>query len=138
MSTQTIPPTYLANTAVGFSAFILLNNTYILSNPTAGLKQLGFKLPAASKDDPETKNLAEGLLQMNAATRITLGFTSVAMWYYRDYRAMGWSMIGGCVMAVVDGWVADRMGLSNKWVHWGFAPVGVAIGGGLLAIVGIR
>lgn len=137
MSTTTtssfIKATYLANTALLLSSFITLNNTYVLTNPSAGLEMLGFAAPT-SKD---SKALAEGLVQMQAASRIALGVSSIVMWWYRDYRALGWATMAGVVMSGVDGLVCDRLGGTGKWVHWGSASVSILLGGGLLALVGI-
>ena len=55
---------------------------------------------------PEThadQKLVDGIVRMGAATRISLGLSSVAVWWYSDYRAMAWGTLSGTVMAIVDG-----------------------------------
>ena len=40
---------------------------------------------------------------MFAATRIVVGLSSLAMWWYKDYKALGWINVAGVLMAGVDG-----------------------------------
>lgn len=69
---------------------------------------------------------------MFAATRVVLGITGLAMWWEENYRAMGVSMTVGTLMAAVDGWVSKGVTEQGQWGHWGFAPVGLGVGLGLL------
>ena len=98
-SAPRIPPSYLANTALVLSTFITVNNTDALFRPRKGLKQLGFSAPMS----PTDQTLVDGLMRMFASTRIVVGVSTMAMWWYRDYRAMGWSMLAGLLMSGVDG-----------------------------------
>ena len=55
--TSRIPPSYLANTCLALSAFIIANNTNILLNPRNGLKLLGFPSKHERKQLISQKNI---------------------------------------------------------------------------------
>lgn len=52
---------------------------------------------------PTDQKTVEGLLRMFAATRVTLGLSSIAVWWYGDYRALAFGQLAGLIMAGVDG-----------------------------------
>lgn len=96
---SSIPPHYLANTAAALGTFILLNNVYGALNPRGALNQLGFPVPIS----PSDQKLVNGMTRMFATTRICAGITTLAMWYFKNYKALGVSMVSGCIMAISDG-----------------------------------
>lgn len=98
-ATSRIPPFYLANTALVLSTFITLNNANTLFRPRTGLKQLGFTNPVS----PSDQKTVDGIMRMFASTRMVVGLSTFAMWWYKDYRAMGWSMLAELLMSGVDG-----------------------------------
>lgn len=58
----------------------------------------------------------------------------LAMWYHRSNKALGWSLIAGSVMAVVDGIVSRSVIGKGQWMHWSALPVGILVGFGLLGV----
>lgn len=94
-----IPTRYLANTSAALGLFIVANNIYGAINPRGALNMLGFPIPAS----PGDQKLVLGLTRMQATTRIALGASTLAMWNYGCYRAMGLGGVVGVLMAVVDG-----------------------------------
>lgn len=98
---SSIPPHYLANTAAALGGFILLNNVYGALNPRGALDQLGFPTPMSTSD----QTLVNGITRMFASTRVVMGITTLAMWYFKAHKALGASMVAGCIMAISDGYV---------------------------------
>lgn len=96
---SSIPTHYLANTAAALGAFITLNNIYGAFNPRGALNQLGFPVPMSASD----QTLVNGVTRMFATTRIVMGISTLAMWWFRSYKALGVSMVSGCIMAISDG-----------------------------------
>ena len=87
-----------------------------------------------------------------------MSLSSIAVWYYGNYRALGWGMLAGSIMAIVDGqvaaelqyrsidcayanrvirWVSKDVSGKGEWGHWGAIPIGLGLGTGLLAMVGV-
>lgn len=52
----------------------------------------------------------DGCEFQNAASRIALGAGSIAMWWYKDWRALGWATMASAVMGATDGFVAEKLG----------------------------
>lgn len=96
---SSIPPHYLSNTAAALGAFITLNNIYGALHPRGALNQLGFPTPIS----PSDQTLVNGITRMFATTRICVGVSTLAMWWFGSHKALGVSMVAGCVMAFSDG-----------------------------------
>ena len=90
---------YLANTALALNTFIALNNANALIRPRSALQMLGFNAPVS----PSDQKLTDGLMRMFAATRVVMGLSGMLMWWYKDYKVQGCSMLLGVLMAGVDG-----------------------------------
>ena len=133
-NTPTIPPHYLANSTVVLSTFIIANNIYGAINPRSVLTRLGFSLPGTAQTDPPTLALVEGISRMFATTRISLGVAMLATWYYKDHRALGWSMLAGTLMTLSDGFVSLKVSGTGQWHHWSAVPVCLGVAVGLLAL----
>lgn len=123
-----IPLRYYANTAGVLGAFITTINLYGVLQPRATLAALGFPLPLA----PTDRTLVGGITRMFCGTRVALGVTMLAMWYHRDHKALGVSMVAGSIMAIVDGIVSRSVTGKGEWMHWGSLPVSFVVGLGLL------
>ena len=145
---SSIPTAYLSNTAAALGLFITVNNIYGALNPRGALNQLGFPVPIS----PSDQTLVNGVVRMFATTRICVGVSTLGMWWFGNHKALGISMVVGCVMAISDGYVtlsvcrmcnfsiltkwtslvSRQVSGKREWAHWWAAPVGTAIGIGLL------
>ena len=94
-----IPPHYLANTAAALGGFILLNNVYGTLKPRGLLDMLGYPTPMSASE----QTLVNGVTRMFASTRVVMGITTLSMWYFKSHKALGASMVAGCIMAIADG-----------------------------------
>ena len=66
-------------------------------------------------------------------TERTLGLVTLAMYFTRSYRAMGWAGLVGMIVAGADGLVAQQLvGGNEEWKHWGAAPLGLGLSLGVL------
>ncbi len=130
MPTNTPPlqPYHAAGLAAVLGTFIGLNSTYGILSPGGALRQLGFRTAVS----PSDKELTEGLLRMFSATRVVVGVSQVAAWWYGDYKVLGCQMVASALMAAVDGWVSKSVSGKGQWAHWGALPVGLSIGVWLL------
>lgn len=92
-------PDRMANIAASLGAFIVVNNAYALMRPQSALAQLSFPPPLS----PADQDLVHGLTRMHAATRVVVGASTLATWWYGNYKALGWQSVAGILMAIVDG-----------------------------------
>lgn len=92
-------PSRMSNIAASLAAFVVVNNVYGLWQPRAALAQLSFPPPLS----PADQDLIDGLTRMHSATRIVVGASTLATWWFGSYEALGWQSIAGVLMAVVDG-----------------------------------
>lgn len=90
---------YIANTTLALNTFLVLNNANALVRPRSALRMLGFNAPVS----PADQMMVDGLMRMFAATRMVLGLTGMAMWWYEEYRGLGSSLVFGALMGSVDG-----------------------------------
>lgn len=104
-----------------------------LIRPSSGLAV--FQIPPPK--DPYGHKIALGLIRVYGARNTTLGLCVLAMWYYSRFEVMGWACLVSCLMIVTDGFVAREVIGRTEWNHWGFAPVGVALGLSLLRAEGV-
>lgn len=119
---------YFANAVIlASSATVLLGINAIL-RPASALSLLKFPAPR----QPEGQKLAYSLMQIYGARNVAIGLTSLFIWASGDRRALGLAMFAGLPMAIVDGFVSKAQIGSGEWGHWGFAPVAIALGAGLL------
>lgn len=126
----TIPLHYYVNTGAALGLFITGINFYGLLRPRMTLTQLDFPLPIA----PTDRTVVDGLIRMFCGTRIALGASMLGMWYHGSTKALGFSVLAGSVMAVVDGWVSRLVVGKGEWMHWGALPVSFVVGLGLLEV----
>ena len=58
-----------------------------------------------------------------------MGLAIYATAYFGDRKSLGWILIAGSGVAVVDGAVCWANG-KGEWNHWGYAPM-LTVAGGL-------
>ena len=80
-------------------------------------------------------------MRLFGARDIAVGLTTLAIWYYGDgrgganHKVLGLAMLAGSLIVAVDGWVSRLVIGKGEWNHWGFVPLNIAIGVGLLGWV---
>lgn len=129
-------PTFplLATLTLLFGLLPLVIRTTALLRPASILTSIfHFPLPTT----PYERRLALGLMRVYGSRNVTIGLISVALWSYGQFAVMGWACLAGVIMTVTDGLVARAVVSGKEWTHWGFAPLGMGLGFGLLKTEGI-
>ena len=76
--------------------------------------------------------LTKGLFQMYSVRQLTIGLSSLAMWYTGSSEALGLSMLGGCLVAATDGMVSKDVTGHHILGHWVAFPISLFMGSALL------
>ena len=134
-----IQPTYipyLANAAAIIAIFPAAIGTVALTRPDLALRLIDFPDPP----EKDKKVLTHGLMQYVGARGVAVGLTTLAIWWYGRGTEIGTKLLGvaqlGLTFVVsVDGLVSRKVIGKGEWNHWGFAPVSLGIGVGLLGLV---
>jgi multidrug efflux pump subunit AcrB len=99
-----------------------------VARPASALALLQFPAPT----DPAARKVTESVLQMYGARNITLGLSTLAVWYAGSHRTLGLVMLAGIPLALIDGFVSLNQIGSGQWGHWSACIVGGVLGLGLL------
>lgn len=68
------------------------------------------------------------------ARDVFMGAAFYAAAYFGDRKALGWILIAGSGVAVVDGAVCRAQIGRGEWNHWGYAPVVAGVGSVLVGV----
>ena len=120
---------YLFHAAAGFGSMPLLIGTFALFRPRAALEHL-FEFPAPK--DPNAQKLVDNLMLLFGARDMFLGTATALTWYYGHRELLGCMMLAGSGVVLIDGAVSHRQIKRAELKHWGFVPVMLVLGGGLL------
>ncbi|RSH90801.1 hypothetical protein EHS25_009976 [Saitozyma podzolica] len=77
-----------------------------LIRPSSPLELLGWPIPT----DPYGKKLALNLMRVYGGRNIALGLSMAIPAYFGHRKALGWMVLGSSVVAIVDGFQAERQG----------------------------
>lgn len=124
---------YLATSGALYGLLPLTIGLNALLRPSSGLAV--FQIPPPR--EPYGHKVALGLIRIYGARNTTLGACVLAMWYYSDFRMMGWACLGSCLMALTDGFVARNIVGRTEWNHWGIVPLGLGLGLAFLRAEGV-
>ena len=121
----------MAGTAAFISVIPIMAGATAILSPRAGLGMLGFPTPTIPKDQA----LVDGLLQMYGCRQLAMGLSALGIWYWGTQKALGWSLLCGCIVAGVDGHATKTVLGEGAWYHWGALPVGLGLGLGLIGLI---
>ncbi|KII86924.1 hypothetical protein PLICRDRAFT_274211 [Plicaturopsis crispa FD-325 SS-3] len=132
----------MAPTPLSESAFLLIAASAIATifvgfgvnailRPLNALEPFEFQSLALASD----KRLVEGLLVIYGVRDIFMGVAIYATAYFRARKPLGWILIGGSGVALVDGIVCLTQVGKGQWNHWGYAPMVTVLGSLLLGIL---
>ena len=96
--------------------------------PRKALDFFGFDLPYFHKD----QNLVENLIKLYAIRDLFMGMAVYAAAYFGDRKTLGFLLLAGGLVAVMDGVVCKDQAGKGEWNHWGYAPIVTAVGSMLL------
>ncbi|KAH6874785.1 hypothetical protein B0T10DRAFT_498555 [Thelonectria olida] len=100
-----------------------------LLRPAHALSLLGFPSPP----DAQARKLAHSLMQMAGARNLTMTLATLAVWFTADRRTLGYTMLAGAPLALIDGFISRGVVDGMEWGHWTFVPVSLGLGA-LLAL----
>lgn len=126
---------YLANASAVVAAVPTAVGALILAKPQFAFDILSFPPPTALSDH----TLALGLSRIFGARDLAVGITTFAIWWSgrkangnTKNHLLGVAMLSGALMVVTDGFVSRSVIGKGEWTHWGFAPLNIGLGLGLL------
>lgn len=119
---------YLLNTASVLSLFPLLMGIAGTINPMNGFTIFNFEPPTTT----EAQKLAKNLFLFWASRDLFMAAVTLIAAYNGDRKTLGCIYLALCGIAGFDAWISERQSGKGKWMHLGFAPLLVAVGGGLL------
>lgn len=99
--------------------------------PAAGISFLGFTSPPQA----EAQKLMRSMVQLCGARALAYGLATLGAWSAGDRKALGWVVLAGVPLLLVDGLVYRFQTGGGEWNHWCWVPVGLAVGMGLLGWV---
>lgn len=99
-----------------------------LIRPESALSLMQFSAPP----QPPAQQLTRSLLQMYGARDLAIGLATLGVWSTGDRKALGWVILAGLPIIVIDGLVSRAQIGRGEWNHWGLAPIGIGLGAGLL------
>lgn len=95
-----------------------------LLRPAHGLSLLNFPSPP----DAQSRKLAHSLVQMAGTRNITMSLTTLVVWLTADKRTLGYTMLAGAPLALIDGFISRGVVEGMEWRHWIFVPVSLGLG----------
>ena len=119
---------YLEKGALILSFFPTIVGLRILIEPQFALRVLQFPTPSSAAD----RNLVYGLVRLFGARDLAIGVTAMALWYYGHRKSLGAAILSGAILTVTDGIVSGQVIGKGQWIHWGFVPLNLGLGLGLL------
>ncbi|KAK5114526.1 hypothetical protein LTR62_002461 [Meristemomyces frigidus] len=119
---------YLLTAGALLSCFPILLGIAVLLRPSLGLQIWHFTSPTTPKDT----QLVLSLFRLFAIREFFLGTTILTCWVLGKPEVMGWLLLGVMPVVAVDGIVQTAQTGGGEWRHWGFVPVLVGLGMGLL------
>ncbi|KAK8097040.1 hypothetical protein PG999_012984 [Apiospora kogelbergensis] len=127
-------PTVWTNTAGVFGLVPLAFGLRSLSMPASVLTSTGLASGAnASKPDHA---LPRGLLRMVGMRNIVVSLTLSLCWYRGQREIQGAIVLLMGLMPLVDGFAFKEAVGDREWEHWGFVPVLIGLGAGVLGWLG--
>ncbi len=118
-----IAATVFATIFVGFGVNAILR-------PFEALNFFELKPPVSSAD----QQVVESLMVVYGARDIFMGAAIYSAAYFGSRMALGWILIAGSAVAVVDGYVCWAYAERGEWNHWGYAPALTVVGSLLLGV----
>ncbi|KAJ9651190.1 hypothetical protein H2198_009522 [Neophaeococcomyces mojaviensis] len=119
---------WLPNASIIFGGLPILVGLQLMRDPNWGLDLLGFARPAGA----EAQKLTESLVMYFGTRDLAFGLSALAAWRSGNRQTLGWIMLVGSGMTVIDGFTSIRQTGGGVWKHWTFTPIGLGLGGGLL------
>ena len=113
--------------ATAFIAFGI-NATF---RPRSGLEVFEFSAPSGADE----QKLVDNLIVLYGTRDIYMGVTLAVAWYFANRTIMGWSLLAGSGVVMVDGIVNHAVIGRGQWKHWSYGPVMAAVGAALLGVV---
>jgi hypothetical protein len=71
-------------------------------------------------------------MQLYGVRNLTMGLTTLGVWYSGDRRALGFALLAGFPNALIDGFVSRWQIGGGEWAHWAFVPLGLGLAAGVL------
>lgn len=106
MSSQLLP-----NTAAVFGLIPCALGLNAILRPRSALQIFQFPLPASA----DAQKLTDNLLRIYGARDVSIGLATLIAWYFDDRNILGWTIISGCIVTTVDGWVSKIQIGRGEW-----------------------
>lgn len=119
---------HLLTTASVLSVFPFLLGIVGTLSPSSGFKIFNFPEPTT----PEAQKLGSNLFLFWASRDLFMGATGLIAAYNGDRKMLGAIYLAMCGVASFDAWISVRQSGKGAWMHLGFLPVLMGVGGGLL------
>lgn len=119
---------YTANTVFALGLLPGLVGLNSLLRPGHALSLLGFPAPP----EPEGQKLAHSLIRMSGVRTLTMSLTTIAVWCTADRRTLGYVLLSGIPVALIDGFISRWQIEGMEWGHWIFVPVSFGLGARLV------
>lgn len=130
-----IAPSTLANGAAVMSGMVAATGAAGILQPQMLLNVLEFPGGSTTQD----QKTVIGLTRLLAARDLAMAAPGLAIWYYGrngtigdSNKLLGIVMLLGSVVTTTDGFVSKAVIGRKELFHWGFTPVLVGLGVGLL------
>ncbi len=122
---------YLRIAASVFATILLGFGINGILRPRNALEFFEFEAPASASD----QKLVDNLMVLYGARDLFMGLAMYSAAYFGDRKTLGWILIAGSGVAVVDGAVCRAQIGKGEWNHWKYAPVLAAVGSVLLGVL---
>ena len=120
---------YLLHIAGGMSVIPFTIGTIAVFRPRSAVQLV---LETAYPKEPASQKLLDNVTLLFGSREMFMGIASAAAWYYEHRPILGWLMLGGIWVTLLDGVSSRRQIGRGEWRNWSFSVILLGLGGGLL------